>query len=81
VFLPSPTMKSLEKRGKTVLALLASAVVGLILGISLHVRHSFGWKYYLDSESPDLRILSAVQIGTICGAAIFFFILRKIKAR
>jgi hypothetical protein len=75
-------MKPLEKPGKTVLALLASAAVGLILGISFYtLRQTFGWKYYWGSESPDLRILSAVQIGTICGAAIFFFILRKIKAR
>jgi hypothetical protein len=73
-------MKSFEKRARTVLALLVSAAVGLILGISFYMlRQSFGWKYYLDSESPDCRILSAVQIGTICGAAIFFFTLRKIK--
>ena len=75
-------MKSFEKLAKTVLALLTSAAVGPILVISVYVlRQTFGWKYYWGSESPDLRILSAVQIGTICGAAIFFFVLRKIRAR
>jgi hypothetical protein len=71
-------MKSFEKRDKTVLALLASAAVGLILGISFYVlRESFGWKYWWGSETQDLRILSAIQIRTICDAAIFFFIFEK----
>jgi hypothetical protein len=74
-------VKRFEGIGKTVVALVASAAAGLLLGISFYIgRESFGYQYRWGSESRELRVLYALQFGLVCGAALYIFIFRKLHA-
>ena len=68
------------KYRKTVEALLASVAVGVIIGVCFYsARQSFGWQYYWGSETHELRVLSALQIGLVSGVALFIFHFRRLR--
>jgi len=73
-------MKSFERIGKTVVALVASAAAGLILGILFYLGgESIGYRYPWGSSSSELRVLWAIQFGLVCGVALFAFRSRKMR--
>jgi hypothetical protein len=71
-------MQSFDRLGKTALALLASAAVGLLIGVLSYVaRESFGYQYPWGIGSPDFRVLNAIRNGLVSAAAIFPFLYWK----
>ena len=74
-------MKPFEGFGNTAVALAASVAAGLLLGILFYIgRESFGYQYRWGSESHELRVLNGIQFGVVCGAALFVFLFRRIRA-
>jgi hypothetical protein len=60
-----------QKYRKTVQALLASVASGAIIGVCFYwARQSFGWQFYWGSETHELRVLNALQIGLVSGVAL-----------
>jgi len=75
-------MKSFEVIGKNVVALVASASAGLLLGIAFYfARESFCYQYRWGSESYEMRVLYALQLGLVGGVALYLFLFRKIRIR
>jgi hypothetical protein len=73
-------MKSFEEIGKSVVALIASASAGLLIGISFYLaRESFGYQYRWGSESYEMRVVYALQLGLVGGVALYVFLFRKIR--
>jgi hypothetical protein len=69
-----------EKYAKTVQALLASVASGLIIGVCFYwARQAFGWQFYWGSETHELRVLNALQIGLVSGVALFVFLFRRLR--
>jgi hypothetical protein len=65
---------------KTVVALLASLASGLVIGVCFYwARQSFGWKFYWGSETHEMRVLDAVQVGLLGGFALFVFLFRRLR--
>jgi hypothetical protein len=65
---------------KTVAAILASVAAGVIIGVAFYwARQSFGWQYYWGSETHELRVLNALQIGLVGGLALFVFLFRRLR--
>jgi hypothetical protein len=65
---------------QTVEALLASLASGLVIGVCFYwARQSFGWKFYWGSETHELRVLDAVQVGLLGGFALFVFLVRRLR--
>jgi hypothetical protein len=68
-----------QKYRKTVQALLASVASGAIIGVCFYwARQSFGWQFYWGSETHELRVLNALQIGLVSGVAPYVFLFRRL---
>jgi hypothetical protein len=76
-------MSSFEQLGKTAVALIASASSALLSGICFYIlrESSFAYQYQWGSESHENRVMSAIQFGLVCGAALYFFLFRKIHRK
>jgi hypothetical protein len=76
-------MSSFEQLGKTAVALIASASSALLSGICFYIlrESSFAYQYQWGSESHENRVMSAIQFGLVCGAALYFLLFRKIQRK
>jgi hypothetical protein len=76
-------MLPFEQLGKTLIALFASASSALLSGICFYLlrQSSLAYQYQWGSESHENRVLSAVQFGLVCGAALYFLVFRKIHRK
>jgi hypothetical protein len=65
---------------RTAEALLASLASGLVISACFYwARQSFGWRFYWGSETHELRVLDALQVGLLCGFALFVFLFRRLR--
>jgi hypothetical protein len=70
----------IRKYRRSVEALLASLASGLVFGACFYWgRECFGWRFYWGSETHELRVLDALQVGLLCGFALFVFLFRRLR--